>query len=112
LISIHGTLAGTRNWGADVIAYDPTSGDIVVLPLNSAPLMLLAEDQLCNWDEGPLGTKEEVKLVSCGTSVSAGRQATSTITSLFNATKVLFSQIMLRGESVSAAGELHWQFCC
>jgi hypothetical protein len=101
---MHGSLAGTRNWGADVIDYDANAGHIVVLPLNKAPLMQLNEDQLFNWDEGPLGTKEEVKLVSCGTTVSAGRQATSTFTSLFSASKVLFTQIMLRGDSVTAAG--------
>ena len=99
----HGDLAGKRDYGPDLIAWNEVDQRLVVPALNNVPLEFPGAERINNIDEkpiNPLSTPSDV----IGEAVALGRMANWTLACLFNAKSLLWAQIIGRGDSVPASG--------
>lgn len=86
-----------------MIKYDEQRKCIVVPALGNVPLEYVPASKFINVDEKPLNIFS-VFSTACGHTVAAGRAGTWTITSVFNAEEVFYTQVIARGDSVTVAG--------
>ena len=86
-----------------MVKYDEAKQCIVVPALNDAPLTHVSPALFVNCDEKPLNIYS-VKANACGHAVAPGRAGTWTMTSLFNKERVIYTQVIARGDSLSLQG--------
>lgn len=99
----HGALAGKRDFGPDLIAWNEVDQRLVVPALNNVPMVFPGAERINNIDEkpiNPLSTPSDV----IGEAVALGRLPYWTLACLFNAKGLLWAQIIGRGDSVPASG--------
>jgi len=89
-----------------MLAYDAKTKSVRVIPLDMVPLENVEKEMAINLDEKPLNIFSIPSTV-CGVAVAPGRTGTWTVTTAFSAVAVLYTQVIMRGDSVSTHGTSH-----